>query len=337
MKYLFSFVLIICNWQTAFCQPILTASNSTPVAGDEFIVYICPGSDCSGSVAQPGASGANVVWDFSNLSGTKQVDTVRYVSCASTPYCSKFPGSNLASIQGSNLYAYYAIDTNQFAVTGTFANGDTNYYAGDVELQYPFTYNSAYTVYFYSHSLPDTNYAHDTITVVCDGYGTLKLPTATFNNVLRVHSTSKTTDSVIINGVAHVSYNKQENYTWRMPGYYNALLDIVYGISPVDTYYTYTFPSNLSVPVFEPVSPLLTLYPNPVTNNLHMEFMSENENVRINLIDMLGKECGIVCEKNFEKGMQNVKCNVNALPSGIYFVRMQNSKGTTTKKIEIRH
>jgi len=80
-----------------------------------------------------------------------------------------------------------------------------------------------------------------------------------------------------------------------------------------------------------------TIYPNPNNGSFKTEFeLNEKENVSIQLIDLLGKVYYESNYKNLNSGFHQLDINLPAdLTTGIYFVRMSNSKGSKTTKLVI--
>ena len=76
---------------------------------------------------------------------------------------------------------------------------------------------------------------------------------------------------------------------------------------------------NVGVLEFEN-SLVATIYPNPVTDKLHINLTTDNiENNTITLIDVLGKE--VYKTKSYNK---TLTIDVSVLSKGIYFLSIQN-------------
>ena len=71
----------------------------------------------------------------------------------------------------------------------------------------------------------------------------------------------------------------------------------------------------------------LMIYPNPTTGILFLSKKDNNE-INIDVIDNLGRVLISKTSRN-----QLIKININPLPSGIYYLSINNSKQTTTQKI----
>ncbi len=134
-----------------------------------------------------GAQGANMVWDYSALADSVPAGTFRFVNCAGTPYVGDFPGSGIASVLNDTLYSYFQSKTNSLpALGGESATEEFRYYHPFGLIQVPFTYQDKFidsVTMFIIKPFSGFTKLKDTIWVT--GYGTLKLPGKTFNNVLQ--------------------------------------------------------------------------------------------------------------------------------------------------------
>jgi len=171
----------------AIAQPTLTAATGNPVVGNVF--YGHDQADTTG--ISKGASGAGVIWNLAFLD-TTTTDTTLYLACAGTPYCDSFPGSTLAIFEGEGYYLYFIADASEFAISGQgepdtgAGGGGCLYYPVPQSLfNYPTTYGSVYADSFYSDQPVGHNYSYGIDSFIADAYGTLILPSGTYNNVLR--------------------------------------------------------------------------------------------------------------------------------------------------------
>lgn len=77
----------------------------------------------------------------------------------------------------------------------------------------------------------------------------------------------------------------------------------------------------------------LTSYPNPAQNNLILNFEGSGSHSRIALLDVQGKEVQLVLDETLAGGMQQVEVSRNGLPSGLYFVKLEQNGMTQTIKV----
>ena len=344
MKYVCLLAFFTCGYfNLGFCQPILTGASSNPVGGDKFFLHY------SGNQANenksPGPGGANVLWDHSDLL-SNVIDSISYSSCEGMPSCDLFPGSNLywpVSGSGYAFYSYYIANNDSFSFVGYIDTAITYNYISqhwDTSIQitnadydgttmhYPFTNNSNFIINFMTQTTatPDTYYRYGSESFTGDAYGTLILPSGTFNNVLRVHETFLGTDSQIVNGIASASHVHEEYYYWYMPNFHHWLLSIELKFysapsTEIDTFVTYvTDGSTEGVAGQRLEKPYLTVYPNPVQNELVLE--SKENGMTINIYNLLGQ-----LQYKAIVGQNKTIISTKDFVMGVYFVQVIYSDG----------
>jgi len=153
----------------------------------------------------PGAAGANITWDYSNLMDSATAGTVDFVSPASTLYTADFPGADIAANLGDTLFSYYKTVAGTTSALGVETASDLFVYAHPFStLQYPFTYPDSFTdsvtLFLYK---PVTGSSKLLDTTLVTGYGTLKLPGQTYNNVLQTREISASSGSITIGGITY--------------------------------------------------------------------------------------------------------------------------------------
>lgn len=195
-------LLFVCSLFSvvAMAQPTITTAE-LPIAG---LAWTTANDTNYFTNVLPG--GANVTWDYSGLQN-QYLDTVGFQVAAGTPYAATFPTSNLAAFDpASGGWSYITSDA-----TGFYFNGFTEPTIGLIQLNppqlvapVPFTFGDIRTSTsgFTIDTLFNGQYLRFEVTVQsefeADGYGTVLLPTGTFNNVLRVKSTDLSTNVVSI-------------------------------------------------------------------------------------------------------------------------------------------
>lgn len=195
--------------------PTLTSSTNAPAPGDVYYLH----TSQHNTMLNVGAGGTDAVWDFSTLSDDSK-DTITYIAVAATYYASLFPSSTVAEKYGDSAFNYYRSDASGFSYLGQ-KNKSTlafQYIYCDPEIAtpLPLTYNTRYcdTAAYGVGSGGCVNSYTDSI--VCDGVGTLKLPTGTFTNVLRIHKF----------GTDLMGQTKDRGYEWYVSGHHMPLLKI---------------------------------------------------------------------------------------------------------------
>jgi len=77
------------------------------------------------------------------------------------------------------------------------------------------------------------------------------------------------------------------------------------------------------------------IFPNPTTDNTTITIdLKETSNVKIDIIDITGKQIVVVMDEN-QRGLITKQFNTAILPKGLYFVRLQTDGKTITQKISV--
>jgi hypothetical protein len=78
----------------------------------------------------------------------------------------------------------------------------------------------------------------------------------------------------------------------------------------------------------------LKIYPNPVTDNLTIEFsMINEEDVEVSLLDATGKSVKVITNRQFQQGKNTISLDMTDLPACLYFIQLKTDKNLTTQKI----
>jgi hypothetical protein len=79
---------------------------------------------------------------------------------------------------------------------------------------------------------------------------------------------------------------------------------------------------------------LIYNYPNPFTGSTVIHYqMPERTNVKLEILNMLGKEITTIMHSEQAAGAYNVTFNAGDIPSGIYYLEITTDKETVTKKM----
>ena len=144
MKKLFYTTLFLSGIASVTAQPVLNASDLAPIG------FTAPISVGASSAFNAGAAGAGQTWDLSTMA-VNAVGDVTVVDPSTTPYFASYSGSNYAFklvMGASTVYNYYTVSSTGFEMLGSeIGSADPNDYTPGprLELQFPFTYQDAYT------------------------------------------------------------------------------------------------------------------------------------------------------------------------------------------------
>ena len=212
---------------------IVLNTSDLPSAGD---VQISIKVDSSQAVTlEPGISGENVTWDFSNLlrccNGLQNsYDTLIWILPVNTPYSSSFPLSNLAVKNDCDrIHSHVTHADEEFCnYTYTIKNNEgvilNGYYSNEVlifdKMRFFFPLleygkilqEDARLVYYTSNDTVRLKYFQNVS--VADGWGTLITPTGSAS-VLRIYTTEVIYDSTYINGIGNLSSTIDSNYYYH--------------------------------------------------------------------------------------------------------------------------
>jgi len=337
-RYYFSFLLLITAFVTQ-AQITLTSSTNAPVIGDVF-AYKLIDTSCA-----PGASGANVTWDFS----AKTIDTNKtittYIAAAGTPYVGNYPTATLASQSGTS-YSYYKVDaTGYYELGGQSSATSNNVLSKPLEVvAFPLTYNGTFNNIFQGHSngggIPDSAFGVNN--GLADAYGTLKTPDGNvYNNALRVKVIESYDDSLIgFVGLHYVwtSYNWyvasqhkpvfyiQSYITWpsNNPGSINKGKSVYMGYTPA-TGINEIAGTDLHA----------NLYPNPTGDNFtNLQFVLKEEGQTvIKIMNMQGQEVLNLNKGLLASGSYSESIQTQGLSSGLYFVEIKSGISKSVSKL----
>jgi hypothetical protein len=312
MKKLF-IISLFCAQLKLFPQPVI--NFLLPVNGEKYNVAWC-------NYIPPGSAGSNQTWDFSQA-GVQWVDTL-VANSYSTIGCGFVTGnfSMSISVKSNTFQTPFEFFTDRICL-GTSNNYGPYVIAQSEFLNYPITYNSGGNINACGYNQSGT--------CIADGYGTLILPSGTFNNILRV--------KLSLNAIG---FDKNIRYFWFHPYSAHPLASI--------TDYSYTnpgdpnYPPTASVTAFqylknipvgieekESIALKISAYPNPVNNDLYIS-ISGNEG-QIVVADLFG-----ITLLKYPVTEGRVKLNTEKIPNGFYILTFLSEKGdVVSKPLVIKH
>jgi hypothetical protein len=331
----------------AYSQFTITADYK-PVPGDSTAARY---ADTTG--IEHGEPGANQVWNFSNLTVNGVTFIEYFVTPSSTPYYGLFPNSNLASIQifsGLSSHHYFRVSDTAFLQLGWIDPPVTAIFGNPfVRNHYPVYFGSQYisSYNFIITSGNRTEHIWGSKTETCDGFGTIILPSGTYNNTLRIKTTDDEADTIKTGGVVtNIYHNLTTNYFWCVQGYKFPVFVISYA------FYQNTYNKNVSYCLTnEPVGIkqvsasipnnfcLFQNFPNPFNPSTKIKFqVNEPGHVNLKVFDIMGKEVAELVNEKLQPGEYEVPFNAGLkdnynLSSGIYYYTLETEKYKETKKM----
>lgn len=320
---------------TAMAQPTLITATNNPVIGDSFYGYMTDSSH-----VDIGSAGASVTWDMSAIVKNDS-DTTTYMACSATPNCSLFPGSNIVMYNAGD-YAYGISGTSGIEMIGAYAMGTDMHMTNNMTYtKFPLSMSTSFNDTFETtvSILGMTLYITSNSTNTVDAFGTLMLPTGTFNNVLRVHSVVVEKDSSNILGTPDVSLSQTETYSWYVTGFHSPLLtvnlDTAGASSPYVTDAKYYAPATSLSVANTALQNGMNVYPNPASNDVHITLGAAGTERTLYVADMTGKAVYTQIVKANNNGGSDVVVPVSNLANGLYVVRVIGDGSVTTAKFSV--
>lgn len=327
MKNVIVFIILLIS-TSVFAQITITSSYN-PQVGD-----IARNLNCDTANINPGNSGANVNWNFSNLVITQDSSNIYFSASSSTPYGSSFPQANIAG-NSNGTYIYYQTSSSQILDYGLANSSIVAPLSNPATwMQYPFTYQSTINDNFYGQfnvSL-GIDYRSGTISVTGDAYGNLTMPYGVINNTLRVKIIQNIKDSIVVLGFSVVNTTKVTTYFWYKQNYKFPVITIAYTevTTQGNTTYSkavYTAPSQYvgvkQSSTFLPSDFYIGQnYPNPFNPTTKISFgLMQPGNVSMKVYNIKGSLVATLNYGYLLPGEYEINFNANEfnLASGTYF------------------
>jgi len=149
----------------------------------------------------PGQGGANVTWNFSNITVKPDQHQNNWVDPKSTPHAASFAEATHCE-QSDTVYSYFVLEKGRWTRLGEESQAfQSGRWADPLDVaKVPWSYNESYSDVarhsFTTNGVPVKR--GGTISGKYDGYGTLILPKGTFSNVLRISYTQVIIDTITI-------------------------------------------------------------------------------------------------------------------------------------------
>ncbi len=330
MKRLYNFIVALCLISTSLtAQPVITYNGNASKIGDTY--------NFSGEVGSfdPGPAGANQTWDFSNITPTF-TSSPNAVTPESTPYANSFPEATIAFAQSNenSSYIYSQISTSEILNVGIANTPDGGveliiHYTDPVKLlKYPFSFSESYTdTYYTSYSMMEGMTTHEwgNATVTADAWGSVTTPAGTYNT-LRIKRERTYTDSIWMAGM-FISANTytQTDYEWYTATSHTPVISIsITGDGTTATYRTDYVSGVEEIPETQ-----ISLFPNPVTNQLTVKTEIKMKNIRL-----LSASGLLLNQVTVTKSRKQQTIDFSDFPKGVYFIEIGFDNGIfITKKV----
>ena len=339
-KNMLLLIAFCCCYQTmTWAQAPTITANQNPLVGSYADLYTAP----VGSVATPGAGGANLTWDFSNFS-LNTPNKLEFQNASETPYAATFPNTIAAyyrdglQLPSAKLgYEFFSTAGNMLTKKGiaNVLNVVVNYTDPKKVLTYPFTFGSNFTDDFSAtYTVQGATVSEQgTVSVSADGYGTLILPFGTVQNVLRVHTTETYTQTIpgFPNPLNYVTHT----YNWYRPDWAFPVISITtetVDVSPqtvTTAFFVNYIPTNVGTPTIDNSNNSLSVYPNPATTTTNVQFdLPTLAHAQLAIYNAVGQ----LVSSDFDAttvGKQNIVVDCSQYPRGVYTIVLTTAEGQT--------
>ncbi len=301
-------------------------------------------SDTTTQMLDIGASGEQSVWNFSNIHADVDYD-IQVINPSRSEFDTSYNASNIASfyqdeINGSPYehWLYYTLNEQHLILYGEVVRQpeipditQTIYTPARLIYSFPIDYNTNWSqtisgnIVLWHDGIPTTIESGTfSISASVDGYGTISLPDGSSDNALRI--------KYDVRKVFQRDYSRQITYTWLTAS--GRRFSVVTndtsatGGEITAEHISWAIPSNLTEVRENQTNPvkysLSQNYPNPFnpSTNINYEIPFESK-VSLKIYNSIGKEVRTLINEDQSAGKHSVSFNASALPSGIYFARMQ--------------
>ena len=329
-------LIYCCGMNDANAQIVLDNSYK-PAIGDD---YVTVSADTAGIFE--GIPGPGQTWDFSNISLLNDPVTVVTGDPAFGSGSSNFPGASLVTVV-ENAYTYVKAEGNSYFTMGVFTQDAIRKYTDMQKLmEYPFSFSSSFADDYKCYTtLQDGEIrSNGNVTVTADAWGTLVLPSGTYSNALRIKTVINNTDSILFGG-GFVFGSTNTTYSWYVSGTKVPVFSISYFVGDFGDLksVSYVTQSSTGIEHHSGIADGYTLeqnFPNPFNPSTTIDFsISRQGFTSLKVYDMLGKEVAVLVNGNLGAGAYSATFDAAALPSGVYFYKLETEGFTSVKKMTL--
>jgi hypothetical protein len=280
-------------------------------------------------------------WDMSGLTESEE-QSFTYILPSAGIEPDSFPNATLCGVSWQDDYSNYSVSPTALSVEGyavTINPNDTSIIVYDDPeqiIQLPYTYNDSFLDNFSGVSyipgfgaFPFDGY----LDFEADGYGTLILPTGTYNNVVRYHFYREQTNYF---GGFPAGTTTKDQWAWVSPDYRFWLLlmeEVFDGISTTPLIWYDKNPYEASTAIGSNNSNTISVYPNPFRAGQQINIMwGKNEPAQVSLIRMDGR---VVEKKHIDMAYGPNPIDFTTANPGLYVIKIETNGSFITQKISV--
>ncbi len=354
MKRILTLFLALFALEQLNAQAPVTDISWLPSAGDKFYIYRITYTQTTNPFINPGDTGANVTWDFNEKAFNLNypTDSILYKLPSAVPVTPVNSQTNLAYGDSTNYVCYIknlqglsltqsrstAVNNTEFPITKSV------YYNPPLIFKNNLTFRSS----FIDTSIDYHNYRYSGLDSPArgkslsnhkyDAYGTLKISSLQFNNVIRTFEQRQQRDSFYNSNDKF--YNQSNVYTWHSSSLGNALLTYIesYSVNLSSTNDTSRYasltlklPSTYITSMFTPVAPLEQVSASFYNNEIIIKAEKDFRNTDYIIYDIQGRTVKQGKISIFSNKQENIP--LNTLPKGTYLLKLQGNNINKTFKL----
>jgi len=297
-------------------QPTVTHNEFYHI-GDNIVM-----TNCDTTGVRGGNAGAGVTWDFSGL-----VAAGTYSYSVANNTTGMFPTADIVITFSDGTQQFIQENSTDSRLNGYIDGmGDTITYNMLTIAHRPFTYNSFYNDSEYQMNIPaNGTHGGGSLTLKGDGYGTLKLPTGNFSNVLRIKEVREEGDSAI----GDTTFFTITSYLWFDTATTAPLLriDSLIGVNPTTRVRYLSTPSAVNSVALNNATFTAAL----TADQLFIKSdMQQGQEYKIEVRNIVGQT---VYEDEFIASGNEQRFNTNAqLSNGIYVIGLTHKNSNASTK-----
>jgi hypothetical protein len=355
MKKIYLFILLLAlsmTVDTVFGQTVITRANHAPFEG-LFITVNALDVDIEFEDPldiDPGTAGTNQNWDFSTFTSNLQIEQ-EFMTPENSPYAEDVSNwdTNLAGVVGTEdagIGTFFKISNDEMLIVGQTLRNEQFEEGISVEfnpplkaMEFPFAYGQSFntrTAFDLNIEIIRVAYTSSSM-VEADAWGTIITPEGTYNNVLRVKTTSMDTTALFLGPLpleqetaTSVSYDWYSSNRVFPVFSIQGILDENFSVTNVSYLSDQTVSTNDLAILHD-----FNIYPVPASEFIFVESPNDMDDIRVRLFNMSGS---LVMDHYFNNAGSQIQLNVSDLKTGLYTIQMiQNQRIVNVQKIVITH
>lgn len=315
-----SVLLLVGLYAYSLCAQPTISTDIIPAFGDSLHYVWANETDPLDNL-----TGANQTWDFSSLEANANNPDYyfKFIDPANTPHIDRYPNAELAAMTPGGEFVYYVLTNGTLELMGgvaevpVFGTAFSDYDNHETEVVFPIQYGDSHTDIFDGNNEAGGFSAAfaGTWSAEVDGYGTLILPSGTFENVLRI----KEERTYNITGAP-----SEMSTLWRYASAEHSLwlLSIEEFSNGGDAQVFYADSPNIINSVNENRLPGFSIFPNPVKAGQSINIKNIDE--EIDAAFLVGFSGNLISRNIIKYNRLHVPTDL--LP-GVYFLKIISKDG----------